>query len=77
MKSFDEYFKETESELYAEAKKKKDWIKDAVNPENKGECSPMTKKTCTPARKALAERFKKGDIHKANVKKKKKSKKKE
>ena len=39
--------------------KKKDWISGAVNPAHKGFCSPMTKKTCTPKRKALAETFKK------------------
>jgi len=42
-----------------EAKKKK-WIQKAVNPKHKGYCTPMTKPTCTPARKALARRFKKG-----------------
>ena len=36
------------------------WIQKAVNPEHKGFCTPMTKPTCTPARKALAKRFKKG-----------------
>lgn len=35
------------------------WIKKAVNPAHKGFCSPMTKKTCTPKRKALAKTFKK------------------
>jgi hypothetical protein len=40
------------------------WIKGAVNPEHKGYCTPMSKKTCTPERKALARRFKKGgDLH--------------
>lgn len=43
------------------------WIKKAVNPDHKGYCTPMTKSTCTPTRKALAQRFKKGDIHKDNV----------
>ncbi len=43
---------------------KKNWIKGAINPAHKGYCSPTTKKTCTPARKALAMRFKKGgDLH--------------
>jgi len=42
-----------------EAKKKKDWIQKAVNPDHKGYCTPMTKSTCTPKRKALAKRFKK------------------
>jgi len=39
--------------------KKKDWIQKAVDPKHKGYCTPMTKKTCTPRRKALAMRFKK------------------
>jgi len=37
----------------------KDWIEKAVNPEHEGYCTPMTKRTCTPKRKALAKRFKK------------------
>jgi len=41
-----------------DAKKTKKWIQKAVNPEHKGYCTPMTKKTCTPRRKALAKRFK-------------------
>ena len=44
----------------------KNWIKGAVNPKHKGYCTPMSKETCTPRRKALAMRFKKGDIHKDN-----------
>lgn len=35
------------------------WIQKAVNPKHKGYCTPMTKKTCTPRRKALAKTFKK------------------
>lgn len=47
------------------AKAKKDWIQGAINPAHKGFCSPLSKKTCTPARKALALRFKAGgDLHK-------------
>jgi hypothetical protein len=38
----------------------KNWIQKAVDPEHKGYCTPMTKPTCTPQRKALAKRFKKG-----------------
>lgn len=38
---------------------KKNWIQSAVNEKHKGYCTPMTKKTCTPARKALAMTFKK------------------
>jgi len=41
-------------------KKDDKWIQKAVNPEHKGYCTPMTKDTCTPRRKALAKRFKKG-----------------
>ena len=42
------------------------WIQKAINPKHKGFCTPMTKKTCTPRRKALAKRFKPGgDLHKA------------
>jgi hypothetical protein len=40
--------------------KKKKWIQKALDPKHKGYCTPMTKPTCTPARKALAKRFKKG-----------------
>lgn len=36
------------------------WIQKAINKDHKGYCTPMTKKTCTPHRKALAKRFKKG-----------------
>lgn len=41
-----------------DAKKDKNWIQKAVNPAHKGYCTPMTKSTCTPKRKALAKRFK-------------------
>lgn len=42
----------------------KKWIQGAVNPEHEGYCTPMSKSTCTPRRKALAKRFKKGgDLH--------------
>ena len=37
----------------------KNWIQKAVNPKHKGYCTPMTKPTCTPKRKALALTFKK------------------
>ena len=37
----------------------KNWIQKAVNPKHEGFCTPMTKKTCTPRRKALARTFKK------------------
>jgi len=40
-------------------KKDKKWIQKAVNPKHKGYCTPMSKPTCTPKRKALARTFKK------------------
>ena len=41
------------------------WMQKAIDPEHKGYCTPMTKPTCTPRRKALAKRFKPGgDLHK-------------
>ena len=40
------------------AVKDKNWIQDAVNPKHKGFCTPMSKPTCTPKRKALAKTFK-------------------
>ena len=40
------------------AKTKKNWISKAVNPKHLGYCTPMTKATCTPRRKALAKTFK-------------------
>jgi hypothetical protein len=39
---------------------KKKFIQSAINPKHKGYCTPMSKSTCTPRRKALARRFKKG-----------------
>lgn len=41
------------------------WIQKAVDPSHKGYCTPMTKSTCTPHRKALAKRFKGGDLEEA------------
>jgi len=36
-----------------------------INPDHKGYCTPMTKPTCTPRRKALAKRLKPGgDLYK-------------
>jgi hypothetical protein len=40
--------------------KVKKFIQKAINPAHKGYCTPMSKSTCTPRRKALARRFKKG-----------------
>jgi hypothetical protein len=39
--------------------KDKNWISGAVNPAHKGFCTPMSKPTCTPKRKALAKTLKK------------------
>lgn len=44
--------------------KKGGWIQKAINPKHKGYCTPMTKSTCTPHRKALARRFKSGEFKK-------------
>jgi hypothetical protein len=33
----------------------KKWIQKAINPAHKGFCTPLTKSTCTPKRKALAQ----------------------
>ncbi len=42
---------------------KKNWIQSAIK--HPGRCTPITKKGCTGAAKALALRFKKGgDLHK-------------
>lgn len=37
----------------------KNWLNNAVNPKHKGFCTPMTKSTCTPRRKAFAMTMKK------------------
>lgn len=37
----------------------KNWIQKAINPAHKGYCTPITKSTCTPKRKALAMTLKK------------------
>ena len=50
--------KVNEAGMTSEGDKK--WIQKAVKPSHKGYCTPMTKPTCTPRRKALAMRFKKG-----------------
>ena len=34
-------------------KSNKKWIQKAINPKHKGYCTPPSKKTCTPKRKAL------------------------
>ncbi len=57
------------AQAFSMISEKKDWIQGAVNPEHKGYCTPMTKDTCTPARKALAKRFKSGDLHHGGKKK--------
>jgi hypothetical protein len=68
-KKFSEWLEERDGEILEEGvkskkkKKKKKWIQGAIDPSHEGFCTPMTKKTCTPRRKALAKRFKKGDLH--------------
>ena len=62
MLNFNEYVEIRDEQLLNEGKKKKkkNWIQSAINPQHAGFCTPITKKTCTPRRKALALRFKKG-----------------
>jgi len=48
-----------EIEVVDQLEEDDDWIQKAVDPDHEGYCTPMTKKTCTPRRKALAKRFKK------------------
>jgi len=62
MRSFDDFL-ESKGEEAKEFLTEKNWIGGAVNPAHRGFCTPMTKKTCTPRRKALAKRFKSGDLH--------------
>ena len=50
---------EEEEEVEKALEEDDDWIQKAVDPDHEGYCTPMTKKTCTPRRKALAKRFKK------------------
>src|SRR3990167_8131776 len=35
------------------------WLQKAINPQHKGFCTPISKKSCTPRRKALARTLKK------------------
>lgn len=49
---------ETYASLEDAKKAKKNWIQGAVNPKHSNFCTPTSKKTCTPKRKALARRFK-------------------
>ena len=44
---------------YKKGGKTKNWIQKATNPSHEGYCTPMSKPTCTPRRKALARTFKK------------------
>lgn len=41
-----------------EEEKDNKWIQNAINPEHEGDCTPMTKPSCTPAKKAFAVRAK-------------------
>jgi len=66
MKTFTEWLKVKMESLSLD---EKNWIQGAIHKDHEGFCTPMTKKTCTPRRKALARRFKSGDIHADNEKK--------
>src|SRR5581483_4639366 len=50
MKSFREFAEVRDEVMLGE----ENWIKGAINPKHRGFCTPLTKKTCTPRRKALA-----------------------
>jgi hypothetical protein len=54
--------KKLKDQLERMNERKEKWIQKAIKPSHKGYCTPMTKSTCTPARKALAKRFKSGDL---------------
>ena len=63
LKNIERFLKTLKKEPSLVGKKKggkvdKKWIQKAVNPKHKGYCTPMTKPTCTPARKKLAQLFK-------------------
>lgn len=47
--------------------RKDKFLQKAINPDHKGYCTPMSKSTCTPHRKALAKRFKSGDLSEATL----------
>jgi hypothetical protein len=55
-----------EEERLTDEKKHK-WLKGAIKKSHKGYCTPMTKSTCTPRRKALAMRFKKGNLSEEQI----------
>ena len=57
--SLSQIIKENKEYKKGGATKDKKWIKKAINPAHKGYCTPMTKPTCTPKRKALAITLKK------------------
>lgn len=56
-KEIEDSYKKNGGKVTSKAKDGK-WIQKAVNPAHKGYCTPMTKPTCTPKRKALAKTFK-------------------
>lgn len=66
MRNFEEFLQDKDANLLDEAKKGK-WLQDV---KSTGECTPMTKSTCTGKKLAFAKRVHgKGDIRKANLKK--------
>jgi hypothetical protein len=61
-----EYDPEVSEEMELDEKKKK-FLQKAIKPSHKGYCTPMSKPTCTPRRKALAKRLKPGgDLYKGS-----------
>lgn len=57
--AFDATSEEMGSQFLMKKGGSKNWIQNAVNPAHKGYCTPMTKSTCTPRRKAFAMTMKK------------------
>jgi hypothetical protein len=53
--------------LQEDIKKEADWIQGAIK--HPGKCTPLSNPECTGKAKALAKRFKSGDIHQDNLKK--------
>lgn len=62
-KSFQTFIRECIDEVLKESIITEDkWIQKAINPDHKGDCTPMSKSSCTTHKKALAKRFKSADL---------------
>lgn len=62
MKTFNKFLEEKDDDYWLKESKK--WLQKAINSEHRGDCTPLNNPKCTPHRKALAKRFKRGgDLH--------------